>query len=165
MSNQPHSKEFFELIKAIGETKSKQEEDKIILREIGALKAHLNNPKIPPLKAMKEFIVRMLYCEMLGHDASFAYVSAIKLTSSKILLEKRVGYLAISLCIPKDHELQLLIIANLQKDLQSTNYLEVSCALSAATKLVSEETIPALITPLLKLKNYAKYVSCSHTCV
>ena len=35
------SREFFELIKAIGESKSKQEEDRIIVREIQTLKKKL----------------------------------------------------------------------------------------------------------------------------
>lgn len=55
-------------------------------------------------------MVRLLYCEMLGHDASFGYVNAIKLTSSKEMLEKRMGYLAVTLCLPPDHELLLLLI-------------------------------------------------------
>ena len=35
------SKEFFDLVKSIGESRSKQEEDKIILREVGVLKAKM----------------------------------------------------------------------------------------------------------------------------
>jgi AP-4 complex subunit epsilon-1 len=87
------------------------------------LKGNVANSKVT-LKLMKEYIVRVLYCEMLGHDASFGYIYAIKLASSKSLLEKRVGYLAVSLCVPNNHELLLLIIATLQRVctvLQSTN--------------------------------------------
>lgn len=109
-----HSKEFFDLIRSIGETKSKQEEDKILVREIAQLKTNVSNSKAT-LKQMKEYIIRMLYCEMLGHDASFGYIHAIKLTSSKNLVEKRTGYLAVTLCLPKNHELILLIIASLQR--------------------------------------------------
>jgi AP-4 complex subunit epsilon-1 len=153
MTNQAHSKEFFDLIRNIGETKSKQEEDKIIIKEIATLKQHFSNNKAT-LKIIKEYVVRALYCEMLGHDASFSYIHAIKLTSSKTVLEKRVGYLAISLCIPKEHELMLLLIANLQKDLSSTNYLIVCAALTAAAKLVNEETIPALLPSVINLRKH-----------
>jgi len=38
------SKEFFELIRDIGESRSKQEEDKILEREVGRLKAALAKP-------------------------------------------------------------------------------------------------------------------------
>nr|CAG4719119.1 unnamed protein product [Naegleria fowleri] len=153
MSN--HSKEFFELIRGIGEAKSKQEEDKIILREMATLKTGMENPKVT-LKMMKEYMVRLLYCEMLGHDASFGYINAIKLTSSKDMLEKRVGYLAVTLCLPPEHELLLLLIANLQNDMKSTNYISACCALTAAAKVVNEETIPALLPQVLELRKHAK---------
>lgn len=44
-------------------------------------------------KKLKEFLIRMLYVEMLGHDASFGYIKAVELTASANLLEKRVGML------------------------------------------------------------------------
>lgn len=42
-------------------------------------------------KMMKECMVRLIYCEMLGYDASFGYIHAIKLAQQGNLLEKRVG--------------------------------------------------------------------------
>lgn len=45
--------EFFELVKSIGESRSKQEEDKIIVGEIAILKQHLSAPNISA-KKMKE---------------------------------------------------------------------------------------------------------------
>ncbi|CAK0823562.1 unnamed protein product, partial [Prorocentrum cordatum] len=88
MSGGHLSKEFFELVKAIGESRSKQEEDKIIVNEIAVLKQHLSQPAIPP-KKMKEYMIRAVYAEMLGHDAGFAYIHAVKLTHEKNLLAKR----------------------------------------------------------------------------
>lgn len=106
------SKEFFELIKAIGESKSKQEEDRIIANEIITLKKKLEvggsgggpgGPMISPVspipsmasalgggpggkgggnalsskKKAREFLVRLLYVEMLGHDGSFGFIKAV----------------------------------------------------------------------------------------
>ena len=104
MSGMHLSREFFELIKAIGESKSKQEEDRIITREVVTLKKKLESggagsagggmSMIPgsPMpggagasgnalntnkKKAREFLVRVLYVEMLGHDGSFGYIMAV----------------------------------------------------------------------------------------
>jgi AP-4 complex subunit epsilon-1 len=96
MSGMHLSKEFFELIKSIGESKSKQEEDRIILNEVAVLKKKMENDKpgapvgIPApggvqggntltsnKKKAREFLVRVLYVEMLGHDGSFGYIKAV----------------------------------------------------------------------------------------
>jgi len=84
MSSAGLSKEFFELIKAIGESKSKQEEDRIIQDEVRVLKALLQDPKSGS-KRMKEILVRLIYVEMLGHDASWGYVVAVQQTATSDL--------------------------------------------------------------------------------
>lgn len=73
MSGSHLSKDFFELVKAIGESKSKQEEDRIIMSEVSVLKKKMPEANVAREK-MKEFLVRMIYVEMLGHDSSFAYI-------------------------------------------------------------------------------------------
>lgn len=42
-------------------------------------------------RLMKECMVRLIYCEMLGYESSFGYIHAIKLAQQGNLLEKRVG--------------------------------------------------------------------------
>lgn len=42
-------------------------------------------------RQMKELMVRAIYCEMLGYEASFSYIHAIKLAQQGAALEKRVG--------------------------------------------------------------------------
>ena len=76
MSGMHLSKEFFELLKAIGESKSKQEEDRIIQREIATLRqkldgsdkktASIGGTPLPNAlnankKKAKEFLLRLLY--------------------------------------------------------------------------------------------------------
>jgi AP-4 complex subunit epsilon-1 len=43
---------------------------------------------------MKELVVRMVYVEMLGQDASFAYIKAVELCAATSVAQKKAGYLA-----------------------------------------------------------------------
>lgn len=65
------SKKLKELIRNIGETKSKQE-DRIILNELQELKTKMAK-KISPPKKSKNTSIRALYIEMLGYSAPFAH--------------------------------------------------------------------------------------------
>ncbi|XP_027345534.1 AP-4 complex subunit epsilon-like isoform X1 [Abrus precatorius] len=149
------SKEFLELVKSIGEARSKAEEDRIVLREIETLKRRIVEPDIPKRK-MKEYIIRLLYVEMLGHDASFGYIHAVKMTHHDNLLSKRTGYLALTLFLNEDHDLIILIVNTIQKDLKSDNYLVVCAALNAVCKLINEETIPAVLPSVIDLLSHPK---------
>ncbi|XAR70754.1 hypothetical protein NMG60_11027730 [Bertholletia excelsa] len=149
------SKEFLDLVKSIGEARSKAEEDRIVLREIETLKRRIIEPDIPKRK-MKEYIIRLVYVEMLGHDASFGYIHAVKMTHDDNLLLKRTGYLAVTLFLNEDHDLIILIVNTIQKDLKSDNYLVVCAALNAVCKLINEETIPAVLPQVVELLGHSK---------
>ncbi|CAK4084297.1 unnamed protein product [Aphanomyces euteiches] len=152
MSGSHLSKDFFELVKSIGEAKSKQEEDRIIVSEVAQLKRKMtelsqaSNSQVAQAnkKKQKEFLIRLMYVEMLGHDASFGYIKAVEMTASTNLIQKRVGYLTCSLTLSPTHEFRFMIINQLQRDLQSANHLEVCSALMAVCKLVTVEMIPAV---------------------
>ncbi|XP_040989498.1 AP-4 complex subunit epsilon [Juglans microcarpa x Juglans regia] len=149
------SKEFLDLVKSIGEARSKAEEDRIVLHEIETLKRRISEPDIPKRK-MKEYIIRLVYFEMLGHDASFGYIHAVKMTHDDTLLLKRTGYLAVTLFLNDDHDLIILIVNTIQKDLRSDNYLVVCAALNAVCRLINEETIPAVLPQVVDLLSHSK---------
>ncbi|KAJ1625757.1 Clathrin/coatomer adaptor, adaptin-like protein [Pavlovales sp. CCMP2436] len=146
MSGAHLSKDFFELIKNIGECKSKQEEEKIISNEVAALRQRLSeSPTSVGLKRTKEAIVRVMYVEMLGQSADFGHIHAVNITQQTNLLCKRVGYLACSLCLHPEHELITLLVNTIRRDLKSSNHLEACAALIAVSKLVNPEIMPAMI--------------------
>ena len=144
------SKEFFELLKAIGESKSKQEEDRIIAKEVQCLKQKLEptppgvTPPLQSKKRAKEFLVRLLYVEMLGHDASFGYIKAVEMAASASLYHKRTGYLVCSACLSPEHEFRFMLVNQMQRDLQSSNVLEI-CGGILAGMLVTDEGLRAMM--------------------
>ncbi|XP_071788543.1 AP-4 complex subunit epsilon-1-like isoform X2 [Asterias amurensis] len=141
---------FHNLIRSIRKARSKTEEEKAIQRELELLKLKLQQPDTSVIK-VKEFLVRIIYCEVLGYSASFSYIHAIKLAQQGSLATKRVGYLAISLFLHEDHELILLLVNTIQRDLSSTNMLHNCMALSAVCKLIGSEMVPAVL-PLVEEK-------------
>ena len=155
MSSGSHlSKELLELVKSIGESRSKQEEDKIISNEATSLKHKFLEQHVPE-KKMRELLIRAIYVEMLGHDASFSYIHAVNLTQSKNLLVKRICYLACSLFIDKNNDLLILMIATIQKDLQSKNYLEVMAALNVLSKMCHPHIVEAVGDAVHQLISHA----------
>uniref|UniRef100_A0A8C5X0Y6 Adaptor related protein complex 4 subunit epsilon 1 n=1 Tax=Malurus cyaneus samueli TaxID=2593467 RepID=A0A8C5X0Y6_9PASS len=138
------------LIRSITALTSKHEEEKLIQQELTSLKATVSAPTTT-LRLMKECMVRLIYCEMLGYESSFGYIHAIKLAQQGNLLEKRVGYLAVSLFLHENHELLLLLVNTVVKDLQSTNLVEVSMALTVVSQIFPREMIPAVL-PLIEDK-------------
>ena len=134
-----------------------QEEDRIITREHHVLKRDMCAPGVNP-KRMKEFVVRMLYCEMLGHVADFGYIRAVELTAATKTEHKRVGYLAASLCFNQEHDFRFMLVSQLQRDMQSPNYLEVGVALCAMCKLLTPTMVPALLPQTIELLKHEKDV-------
>jgi len=176
------SKEFFELLKSIGESKSKQEEDRIIVKEIQTLKKKLETrpstsvPGQPPppntllssKRRAKEFLVRLLYVEMLGHDASFGYIKALELTASASLYHKRTGYLVCGACLAPTHEFRFMLVNQMQRDLQSSHVLEICGGLLACTNIITADMVPAVNGEVMKLVDHTsdtvrkKAIMCLH---
>ncbi|TNN87067.1 AP-4 complex subunit epsilon-1 [Liparis tanakae] len=145
------------LIRGITELTSKHEEEKLIQRELTSIKEQVSSPNTST-RQMKELMVRAIYCEMLGYEASFSYIHAIKLAQQGTGLEKRVGYLAVSLFLNESHELLLLLVNTVLKDLQSTNLIEVCMALTVVSQMFPKDMIPAIL-PLVEEKlNHPKEI-------
>jgi len=155
------TKEFHDLVKHVGECKSKSDEDVIVARQAEMLKAKLSDPKMDKTK-LKEYLLRAVYVEMLGHDASFSHIHAVKAAHESAydspggLSQKKMGYLATCLFLDDQHELILLIINTLQQDLKSDNFLVVCTALTAICKLVNADTVPAVLPSVVELLGHAK---------
>lgn len=163
------SKEFFEVLKAIGESKSKQEEDRIMQKEIATLKQKMETPTAPARtaagavenylasakKRANEFLVRLLYVEMLGFDASFGYIKALELAASSSASLKKTGYLLCSACLSPQHEFRFMLVNQMQRDLSSSSVVDNCAALIAVTNLITNDMVPAMVNDVTKLIDHA----------
>ncbi|KAL6753746.1 ARM repeat-containing protein [Haematococcus lacustris] len=148
-------REFDSLIKAIGECKSKSEEDRIIMAETELLKQRLSDPKVDKSRG-REYLVRLIYCEMLGHDTSWAYIKAVQFASEPNIHTKKAAYLALTQFIDQNHELVLLLVNTLLSDLKSDNFLNVSTALVVTTKLIGADLINAVFPMVVERLKHPK---------
>ncbi|EZG78634.1 adaptin amine-terminal region protein [Gregarina niphandrodes] len=145
------SKEFYDLIKAIGETRSKQDEDLLLDIELGRLMVRFRESTGLTNVRLKELVIRALYCFMLGHDIEFCVIQGLSLSSDKDLWCKRTGYLMASQAIPESSELLLLSVNTIQKDLQTSNHYETCAALNIIANKVHAEAVPVLLPSVIKL--------------
>ena len=99
-------------------------------------------------------LIKLLYIETLGHDASFAHIHAINLTQSKSLKIKRLAYLLITLCIKTNSKFSILLLSSIQKDLTSTNLHHLVFCLSALPKLINNIIIEACLDNIIKLTKH-----------
>jgi len=150
-----HSREFGDLIKSVGECRSKQEEDRIMSQEVSTLKAVFRSPNLDKAK-MREYLLRLVYVEMLGHDASFAYIHVVNACSDKNWILKKVGYLATTLFLNEESEYIIMLVNTIMKDLQDDNHLVVCTALHALCKLIHNDTISGFMPLVLKALSHPK---------
>ncbi|XP_014680274.1 PREDICTED: AP-4 complex subunit epsilon-1-like [Priapulus caudatus] len=141
---------FQTFIQTVRNIKSKYEEELFVNNELMEMKQQLCQATILPVQ-MNENVMKMIYCEMLGYQVPFAYIHAVNLAQKGTLNNKRIGYLAASLCFDEDNELALLLVNTIQRDMSSTNVLEVCMALNACTYFISADLAP-LILPIVQDK-------------
>lgn len=85
----PTTSEFNELVRGIGESKSKGEEDALIARMTSICKARVKSGRRDPATS-RDFLIYLIYIDMLGHDTSWAHATVIQLCSDKSLIVKKV---------------------------------------------------------------------------
>lgn len=84
----PTSSEFSDLIRAIGESKSKDEETAIVSQMLAIARARLREGRSDS-RSVREVLTYLMYIEMLGFDTSWAHASVIRYCSDKNLHVKK----------------------------------------------------------------------------
>ena len=86
----PITSGFNDLVRGIGEAKSKDEEDGIVAKMVDLCRGALAGGRRDP-RTSKELLLYLVYIDMLGHDTRWAHAWVIQLCSDKSLIVKKVG--------------------------------------------------------------------------
>jgi len=122
--------------------------------ELTLLKEDLRATGAPPA-SQAELMIRILYLQLLGFDAGFAYIAAINLSQHVNHRVKRLGYLVCCSCIAHDSDLLTLLVCSLQRDLVSGDPLCVCAALTALTKVSTTTMVHALLDTVVQLLRHS----------
>ncbi|XP_048253858.1 AP-4 complex subunit epsilon-1-like isoform X1 [Haliotis rufescens] len=147
-----------QLIAATLSARSKSDEELIIQKELSFLQQRFSQLNQSG-QQLKENLSRLLYCLTLGYDVSFATIHTIKLAQQGVGIHKRLGYLMSCLLLHEDHEMLVLLINTIQKDMRSSSLLDNCMSITAASQLLHAETIPMFLPLVMeKLKHQRELV-------
>ncbi|KAF9474581.1 ARM repeat-containing protein [Pholiota conissans] len=155
------SRAHYAIVRKVETSSSVQSADQHLFLEIKSIQDQLLYPKFSPEKC-KEYLIILLYCStsvttgFLPADAfDFAFHHAINLAETGRKVEdKRIGYLFCAEVMPLDHELRIMLINTLRKDLESDDAPHICLALDNLISSPTEDVIPAVQSRLHDLLSH-----------
>ncbi|CAL1527021.1 unnamed protein product [Lymnaea stagnalis] len=131
--------------------RSKTHEAAIVHSELSSLQQKLKQTELStsPVLVRNSF-TKAIFCHLLGYDVTFVAIYAVNLAQQGKGYDKRLGYLLCCLLLHPHHEMVMLMMATLLRDLKSSNMADNCLALLVAGQLVGEENIPSILPEVLK---------------
>ncbi|KAF9227270.1 ARM repeat-containing protein [Gyrodon lividus] len=153
----------YALVRKVETASSPQAADQIILGELDVIRQNLQQPHLS-IKECKECLILLLYCTMSltttgPGNLDFAFPHAVNLAElGKSVMDKKIGYIFCVEMIPPSHELQLMLVNTLRKDLESSSTARICLALDVLTQVPNEDVIPAVETRLQSLLQHTSVI-------
>ncbi|KAJ7128916.1 armadillo-type protein [Mycena crocata] len=152
------SRAHYTLVRNVESSASPEMADSYILKEVESIRSRLRHPTIS-LKETKECLIILLYCSMsIASPAlptgslDFALPQAVNLAEAgKRVHDKRIGYLFCTEIMSSVHELRLMLVNTLRKDLESPTTALICLSLDNLIMSPSEDVIPAVQSRLQDL--------------
>ncbi|KAG2226457.1 hypothetical protein INT45_014201 [Circinella minor] len=108
---------------------------------------------------MKDYLIRLIHCFILGHNIDFGIIYAIMASQSgETAIERRVGYLACTLFLKDNDDLGIMLINTLQRDLKSINFLDRCAALNTICYLHHKEMQTTLLDFVIASMDFPKQI-------
>ncbi|KAH9930688.1 ARM repeat-containing protein [Fomitopsis serialis] len=153
------SRSHYALVRKIETAQTSQLADQYIFAEVDLIHSQLSRSTLT-LKQCRECLIILLYCAMNVAtegvvDLEFALYHAVNLAESgPTVQDKRIGYLFCAEAMPSDHELQLMLVNTLRKDLESPELPRICLALDTLIQFSTADVIPAIHTRLADLLSF-----------
>ncbi|TCD66013.1 hypothetical protein EIP91_001913 [Steccherinum ochraceum] len=153
------SRAHYALIRKVETAASAHTADAVLYAEAEVVQSRLQNSALT-LKQVKESLVLLLYCRTAAYpgaafDVESALPHAISLAEAgKTVQDKRIGYLFCTETMPRDHELQLMLVNTLRKDLECASIPRICLALDTVIQFAPEDVYPAIQDRLYELLSH-----------
>ncbi|GBE61552.1 adaptin N terminal region family protein [Babesia ovata] len=137
-----------DMIRSIRSCKTPGEERAVIARECADIRSALSSSSSSD---RRKNIAKLLLIHLMGYSTNFGQVECIKLVASNKFVDKRLGYLALSLLLTEDTDVLTLAINSIKMDLNGTNSYAAEAALTALSNIGSQEMFQELFYDLERL--------------
>ncbi|KAL7668577.1 hypothetical protein ACOME3_009274 [Neoechinorhynchus agilis] len=138
-------------ISDIRNCKSKEAECKRVNKELANIRSKFKGEIVLDGYSKKKYICKLLFIFLLGHEVEFGYMEAVNLLTSNKYSEKQIGYLFVSVMLPRNSSLYKLIINNIRNDLISQNPIFENLALQCIANICTNEIAEEFAEPVGKL--------------
>lgn len=148
-----HATKLRELIRQIRATKTASDERAVVSKECAQVRTSIRDEDTDN---RCRNVAKLLYIHMLGYPAHFGQLECLKLCSSSRFIDKRIGYLGVSVLLDERAEVALLVTNCLKNDMGNSNQYVVGLALSTLGAIASAEMardLSAEVEQLLKSSN------------
>jgi len=137
-----------ELIRNVRACKTAAEERAVIAKECALIRTSF---KDEDSVFRHRNVAKVLFIHMLGYPSHFGQMECLKLIASARFLDKRIGYLALSILVDEKSEVLTLVTNSLSSDLSHRNPYIQGLALSALGNISNTDMLRDLSSVVLKL--------------
>ncbi|KIP09086.1 hypothetical protein PHLGIDRAFT_346214 [Phlebiopsis gigantea 11061_1 CR5-6] len=164
LSSGAMSRAHYALVRNVEDATSPPMADQYLLEEVENIRSRLSRPT--SARQTKECLITLLYCSMNCTvplpSLECALPHALNLAEAgKSVQDKRIGYLYCVDMMPKSHELQLMLVNTLRKDIEALEVSRICLALDVLIQDPSEDVVPAIRDRLQDLLSHNSSTSCT----
>ncbi|KAI5124394.1 hypothetical protein M0805_008279 [Coniferiporia weirii] len=153
------SRSHYQIVRNVENAPERAEE--LLLQEVERIRTRIAGKMVSTAELRKDLIV-LLYCLNSSADSvrpvslAFALPSAVHLAEAGMKTsEKHVGYLFCSEVMARGHELELMLVNTVRKDLTSSSNARMALALEYLISSPSIDIVPAVQTRCVELLSHS----------